>query len=314
MDQVDIRLTHHHGWRNPLKVFFQELILLHFAEVFAVTLLLLYLIAFSWGMRKKRLKRGILDRCVIPVLKTQFYSVQETPGEGISEVAIYATGRKNCRSALAKIILTNAHDFLSLVFFDRLYQIEDRMLIVFEFFETETFCPIVFALVHSKILKAFLSEFQDVKIWAKAMPREDLPKNFVYLIENRESKLLNSKEIILRLKEAEHLFRYLLISDQIGFQDSDPPKREVQLCTILPENDKDCICIMNLIEAICALVDKVVQESDMIYPSWQDQDNARTARSRVRQILFRGGNELDLLNTNNRINTTSVNVMNKKLE
>jgi len=272
------------NWRNPFRTFAFDLISLQYTELIAVGLLVVYSLTFAFGMRKKRRKLAVLKEIIMPALQSQFYSVEETFSDSLSELACYGSGRRNCRSVLARIQLRNSHDFLSLLLLDQLFQNEDRMLISIDFLPRDNPCPLVYCVVHSKFSRSFLASAPDVRAFCKTMSVAFLPESLVCMTENRECVLLTPR-IVQAIRRCEDIFRYLHISDQIDVTDLDPPDREIRLCTSLPKSQKQTESLEELIISTCELVDVLVSNS--VFPSDDAKDVALAARMRVRVALNR---------------------------
>ena len=271
--------------QNPISAFLRNVIALNPTEFAACLMVVFYVIAFLLGMREKQRKRQFLHHVIMPALAKQFYSVTETNGDGLNELACYATGRRGCRSAMANIRLCNSHDFFSFFLLDRLTGNENRILIGIDFLPEDSISPLVYCVVHNLVSKSFLASSPDVRAFARQMPLGYLPKSLVCITENRECLLLTPR-MVQALRGAEQFFRYLHISDQIDLLDLDPPDRGIRLCARLPQTEEESQALQELILATCELVDVVVSD-EAIFPNREARESAISARMRVRVALSR---------------------------
>ena len=278
------------AWWNPISRFIHELFRFQPVEITTCVLFVLYLAVFINGMRSRQAKKDLMESILIPCLSKQFHQVSLTEEDGLNELAYYATGRRSCRSCLAKIRLKNSHDLLYFFLIDRFQQNEHRILLSIDFFPEETISPFVYSLTRvGRVHSAFISASPDVRAYAKQMPLGYLPKSLICMTENKECLLLTSRAI-QAIRAAEDIFRYLHVSDQIDLTELDAPERGIRLCCRLPETELEFALLEELIHATCELADVIVERDDSdltVYPTRESRDEAITARMRVRLALAR---------------------------
>ncbi len=200
--------------------------------------------------------------------------------ESMHQWRLFASGRRNCKGAMAQLDLIKRHDALSYAY-GLVYGENEDLVNLDVVLDDDVLGPFIFAVVPAKRCSAYLAERADLKDFTKRVPLEMLPSSMIVLTDCREMiPVLLQDKVAKALDKYQDLFVSMHLTDQNAVTrlgKSITGKKTIQFQLRVPAVG-DMSRLGKLLEMCLFLVDVAAQQCKL---SKQAMLKATTARKKI---------------------------------
>jgi hypothetical protein len=249
-------------------------------EAFIMVTILAYVLSYVVGLNFNRRKVGNWVGAHRDVLTSQFYQVGSeansvekagseniklTVDDGPTTYSLYATGRENAATFLARMQVLGRQNIIALVveyvsgFFFASVAPKETVEITIRPWRAADIPPFVFAIVNKGNMRESRDEYYYLSL-TKTTDSPKLPPQFTFMTESAEvSDTLYTSKLAEALKGSEGILKYIAITDQ---RDASPktmeelaPEQRIVLSLNFPKSKDEEEASARLVDAAIGLTD-----------------------------------------------------------